>query len=608
MINLAKYTPIVETPDDENDIRIQALNYTPNQYDYLINKHTSIQEDYGSQEVNDKISKPQDEGFIFTDEMKKQLKIKLKDDSSPINGDTESTYQKSTFSVPESKRKAEFDKYYDEVEKINPEASRYRKFLTTMAMKESGFNPSIKNPNAPAYGYFQFMQDGSKYNNISHYSGVDINTFLNDPIKQIQAAINLAKSFEKGFSKEDMEAAKKRGISTWGLLGGAWLAGNGGVRTYLQGRSNPSDKHWDKKGGNGTSVEERIKIFNFKRGGKTTLENDNTRVAKIPIIDRTPIKRIYRPNEYTISQDNRSDWEKKVSAEKAKENYEEYMLAKENEKGLNNLIGFTNFVDLAGIGFGAGKILTKGVKYAGKKMLDKKFKSSLDWNPESWFKKAGWNDYTQKDIDALKSHIPEYLRIEEEVKRNGTWLVMPDGSKWTGDPRSWVQLMSKNGSKLVPERLFTGVSSDGRVSSFPEFNGRVWTSNSKEMADEWSKRMGMNGRTFEVSYPKDAVEYRVDAKGKSFHKIDNVDGLSVDGRKPVSPISTNDMADLSEANGYDVTRINNVVEIPGGLVDDIVIHKYVPRKSLIGNNGNFDFNNKNIYRMSPLSLLFDYDE
>lgn len=86
MIELAKYTPMVDISDDEDDIRIQSLNYTPNYYDYLIDKYSSEQDNYGSKEVNDKIAKPKDDGFIFTDDMKRQLKIKLKDDTSPVFG------------------------------------------------------------------------------------------------------------------------------------------------------------------------------------------------------------------------------------------------------------------------------------------------------------------------------------------------------------------------------------------------------------------------------------------------------------------------------------------------------------------------------------------
>ena len=82
------------------------------------------------------------------------------------------------------------------------------------------------------------------------------------PLSFGTSAIKLAKSFEKGFSKEDLELANKNGYSTWGLLGGAWLAGNGGVRKYLQGLANPSDRHWSKSG-SGTDVASRIQMFNF---------------------------------------------------------------------------------------------------------------------------------------------------------------------------------------------------------------------------------------------------------------------------------------------------------------------------------------------------------
>lgn len=163
---------------------------------------------------------------------------------------------------------AEFEKAYDEVEKTNPEAKKYRQFLTKMAKAESGFNKSIQNlAGAPAYGYFQFMQDGNKYNNISHYANTDIETFRNNPKIQIEAAIKLAKDFEKGFNSEDLKKAKELGYTTFGLLGGAWLAGNGGVKKLLYSGKNLSDKHWSSTG-QGTTVLDRIREFNFRFGGK----------------------------------------------------------------------------------------------------------------------------------------------------------------------------------------------------------------------------------------------------------------------------------------------------------------------------------------------------
>lgn len=150
---------------------------------------------------------------------------------------------------------SEFNKYYDEVEKEMPEAKQYRKLLTDLANKESSFNSSIQNSQgAPAYGYFQFMQDGEKYNNITAYAGVDIDTFRNDPKLQIKAAVKLAQEFKNTFSNKDREIAKKKGITEKGLLSGAWLAGVGGVREYLYGVSDKSDGY--------TTVSQRIKELN----------------------------------------------------------------------------------------------------------------------------------------------------------------------------------------------------------------------------------------------------------------------------------------------------------------------------------------------------------
>lgn len=171
--------------------------------------------------------------------------------------------KRELFNIKPSKGLDEFNKWYDEVEKEDPEAKKYRQFLTKMAEQESGFNSAIQNrAGAPAYGYFQFMQDGKKYNNITAYAGTDIETFRNNPKLQIKAAIKLAKSFERGFNKKDLELAAQKGYTKFGLLGGAWLAGNGGVRKYLQGLANPSDRHWSKSG-SGTDVASRIQMFNF---------------------------------------------------------------------------------------------------------------------------------------------------------------------------------------------------------------------------------------------------------------------------------------------------------------------------------------------------------
>ena len=157
----------------------------------------------------------------------------------------------------------EFEKAYDEYEKINPDSRKYRKFLTRVAYHESRFNRSAKNKNAPAYGYFQFMQDGKKYNNISAYTGKTINEFINNPIVQIAGAVNMIKDIDKNLTKDDRKKMKKLGISNEGAYGMAWLGGVGGLRKFIHKGINVSDSSWYKGGKGGVDMKEQIKRYNY---------------------------------------------------------------------------------------------------------------------------------------------------------------------------------------------------------------------------------------------------------------------------------------------------------------------------------------------------------
>lgn len=151
---------------------------------------------------------------------------------------------------------------------IGEEDNMY-KFFSLLAKNESGYNPKAKNPNAPAYGYFQFMQDGVRYHNISHYGDVDIDTFLNTPEIQINAARSLADSFLSHLNEEDLAKMTEKGITRSGALGGMWLGGYGGFKKYLYNDENISDKHWSPSGA-GIDMKTQIKRYNglFKKGGR----------------------------------------------------------------------------------------------------------------------------------------------------------------------------------------------------------------------------------------------------------------------------------------------------------------------------------------------------
>ena len=143
-------------------------------------------------------------------------------------------------------------------------------FFASIAKHESNFNPTVKNKaGAPAYGYFQFMQDGKKWNNISKFAGVDVTTFRNDPVLQIKAAEKLADSFLSQFTEADKKRARELGYTDSALVRGAWLGGVGGVRNFLHRGINADDKHWDKKDHKGADIKGAMDRGNnyFKYGG-----------------------------------------------------------------------------------------------------------------------------------------------------------------------------------------------------------------------------------------------------------------------------------------------------------------------------------------------------
>lgn len=141
--------------------------------------------------------------------------------------------------------------------KEHPDANKYKNLLTDIAKHESNFNYSIQNTaGAPAYGYFQFWQDG-RINNITKYSGLSIEDFRNNPKAQIEAAVKMAKSIENQFNSEDLRIAKAKGYNMNQLIRGAWLGGVGGVRKVLRDQGDPSDNKWYKNG-KGRSVKQAM--------------------------------------------------------------------------------------------------------------------------------------------------------------------------------------------------------------------------------------------------------------------------------------------------------------------------------------------------------------
>ena len=258
----------------------------------------------------------------------------------------------------------------------------------------------------------------------------------------------------------------------------------------------------------------------------------------------------------------------------------------------------------------------KGAYDVGKELYDaNKFKSELDWSPESWFGKYRPKEYDASDIAALKSHIPEFHRIEQQAKAKGTWLKMSDGSTWEGDPRGWVMLQSKNvRNKYRDEVLHHGEDTYfDDMSFYTDENGNnmtgemlgdrvVWTSTNPRIAPTYGEDV------YPFVIPKNTdIKTVADAQGRYFNEV--VAGTKIDTDALVYP-------NLTEDN---VIRINNVID-PGPNInlakvkdalpnetmedymrrkyigDDLVLGQNISRKSLYGNNGNFDLDNFNIFK------------
>lgn len=237
------------------------------------------------------------------------------------------------------------------------------------------------------------------------------------------------------------------------------------------------------------------------------------------------------------------------------------------------------------------------------------FKSKLNWSPQSWFSKRADKKWTKQDEKVLASHLQEYLDIEKNSKNNGTWLKNEDGSIWSEDPRSWVQMQSKAFKKNYNNEILT--HGEDAVNDFlGDFyddgvgvgigDKTLWTSTNKLLGKTYGSDV------FNLAVSKNAKTNVVaDAEGRPWLNV-------VQGKDTNSLVYPN----LTNEN---IVRINNVVDagpnikwneikdfhknetVPEYLSrkytgDDVVIGQDVSRKSIVGNNGDFNPIDKNIYR------------
>lgn len=261
------YPNIVYTPTDVSKFEVDTpKTTTENPLDWAKNL-VSPKSEIKVVDDDSKTKETDTSGSDYLNAWKSDNKPESKEDSKEDSKENESKDEKKK-SVITYKGKG-FDDFKENYKKAGIDPAKFD-FFASIAKHESNFNPTVQNKaGAPAFGYFQFMQDGKKWNNISKFAGVDIQTFRNSPILQIKAAEKLANAFLSQFTEEDKKRARELGYSDSALVRGAWMGGVGGVRNFLYKGINASDNHWDKKTGKGSNVKAAMDRGNnyFKKGG-----------------------------------------------------------------------------------------------------------------------------------------------------------------------------------------------------------------------------------------------------------------------------------------------------------------------------------------------------
>ena len=261
------YPNIVYTPTDVSKFEVDTpKTTTENPLDWAKNL-VSPKSEIKVVDGDSKTKETDTSGSDYLNAWKSDNKPESKEDSKEDSKENESKDEKKK-PVITYKGKG-FDDFKENYKKSGIDPAKFD-FFASIAKHESNFNPTVQNKaGAPAFGYFQFMQDGKKWNNISKFAGVDIQTFRNNPILQIKAAEKLANAFLSQFTEEDKKRARELGYSDSALVRGAWMGGVGGVRNFLYKGINASDNHWDKKTGKGSNVKAAMDRGNnyFKKGG-----------------------------------------------------------------------------------------------------------------------------------------------------------------------------------------------------------------------------------------------------------------------------------------------------------------------------------------------------
>lgn len=242
----------------------------------------------------------------------------------------------------------------------------------------------------------------------------------------------------------------------------------------------------------------------------------------------------------------------------------------------------------------------------------------LDWTPSEWFSKrvptqfktelGRFNerrkvqyptDWDTEDAIALRKNVGELKHIERRTKFDGTYLKIPDGSIYQGDPREWVMMQSHKFKRTMdPDIYYTGITPYVRGNIFnPNNVNTIWSSNNRNVANSYSNLINT------VAVPKNSNVRYINANNNRWNDI-----IYRGKKTKTDKILSNEFINFPSSNGL---IIDNVVD-PGSRIyrnfthetindihsphRDFIIYSPTRKKFITGNTGDFNLDVENVYK------------
>lgn len=116
-----------------------------------------------------------------------------------------------------------------------------------------------------------------------------------------------------------------------------------------------------------------------------------------------------------------------------------------------------------------------------------------------------------------------------------------------------------------------------------------------------------HGRVYDITYPNDLNTFNMDALGNHWARIPSeIPAKAGVPRRYLRPgeVATDDIVSASNEIEPSIVNIDNVMDTyDGTLLNETIIPRFVPKKSVLGNTGNFDLSNPSLFRsLMPLTV------